>query len=79
MATVVPPPNKKQKIAAEEKIQAQEKAKQIPNGQGNVTVQFIDQSNGESTGNPISIPVADATTRNLEQLLNTLQRNVRVP
>lgn len=79
MATVVPPPNKKQKIAAEEKAYSQEEANRIPEGQGNVTVQFINQSNGESTGAPISIPVADATVRNLEQLLNTLQRNVCVP
>ena len=79
MATIAPPPNKRQKVAISEKAQAKEEASLIPAGLGNVTVQFVDTTNGQSTGAPIAIPVSDSTVKNLEQLLNTLQRNVGGP
>lgn len=79
MATVLPPPSKRQKVALAEKKVAEEADRQIPEDLGNVTVQFVDQTNGQVTGAPIAIPVAEATSSNLEQLLNTLQRNVGVP
>ena len=77
MATVLPPPNKRQRTAIAEKAREQQNIDQIPENLGSIRVQFYDQANsGEATGAPISIPVADATVRNLELLLNTLQRNV---
>lgn len=79
MATTIPPPNKRQKVAITEKKIAEEADQQIPANLGNVTVQFVDQTNGHSTGAPIAIPITDATSKNLEHLLNTLQRNVGVP
>ena len=79
MATVVPPPSKRQKVALAEKKVAEEADRQIPEDLGSVTIQFVDQTNGQVTGAPIAIPVAEATSSNLEQLLNTLQRNVGVP
>ena len=79
MSTTIPPPNKRQKIVAAEKAQAQQEASIIPEGAGNITVQFVDQTTGQSVHAPIAIAVSNSTVRNLEQLLNTLQRNVGGP
>ena len=79
MATTLPPPSKRQKIAKAEKVRAVQEASVIPDDLGSVRVQFVDQSTGQSLGAPVSIPVADATVKNLELLLNTLQRNVGGP
>jgi len=73
MATVLPPPSKRQKLAADqEKLDLTEQAK-IPDGLGSVRVQFIDQATGQPTAGAISIPIAQATTKNLEVLLNSIQ------
>ena len=48
----------------------------VPDDIGNVRVQFIDQSSGNATGPAVTIPIADASIKNLETLLNTLQGNV---
>ena len=79
MATAIPPPSKRQKIHIAEKAQAKQEASIIPSDLGSIRVQFVDQASGKSSGAPVSIPVADATVRNLELLLNTLQRNVGGP
>lgn len=76
MATVVPPPSKRQKTEALEKTQSLQEADTIPSGLGNIRLQFNDQSSGQAVGAPIQVPVEDATLRNLELLLNTLQGNV---
>ena len=76
MATVVPPPSKRQKTAVAEKSREQQSVEDIPSGLGSIRVQFNDQSTGQSIGAPISVPVVDATVKNLELLLNTIQRNV---
>ena len=76
MATVLPPPNKKQRIAAEnEKVQEEENSR-IPEGLGSVRIQFVDQASGRPTGAPVAIPVAQANVKNLELLLNSLQGQV---
>lgn len=77
MATVLPPPSKRLKLEAAERAREQQDAGGIPDGLGSVRVQFIDQTTGKATGGPVSIPVADATVKNLELLLNSLQGNVR--
>lgn len=76
MATLVPPPSKRQKTEVAEKSREQQSVESIPSDLGSIRVQFNDQSTGQPFGAPISVPVADATARNLELLLNTLQRNV---
>ena len=76
MATVLPPPSKRHKTAIAERSREQQDVAGIPEGLGSIRVQFYDQSNGKSTGGPVSIPVADATVKNLELLVNSLQGNV---
>lgn len=75
MATVPPPPSKRQKTAEAEKAREQQSVESIPEGLGSIRVQFSNQSNGENVGAPVSVPVTDATVKNLELLLNTLQGN----
>lgn len=76
MATVVPPPSKRQKVAAAEKAERAIESARIPEDLGSVRVQFVDQSTGKTTGPVVSVPVKDATVKNLEALLNTIQGNV---
>ncbi|MCJ1227508.1 hypothetical protein MMC12_004164 [Toensbergia leucococca] len=75
MATVLPPPSKRLRTANAEKAREQQNIQTIPEDLGSIRVQFIDQSTGQSAAAPVSIPVADATVKNLELLLNTLQNN----
>ena len=75
MATVLPPPSKKQRTATAEKAKQQQSIATIPET-GQIRVQFFDQANGQSFREPFYIPIADATVKNLELLLNTLQNNV---
>ncbi len=79
MATILPPPSKRVKTAAADKAREQQDVGGPSDDLGSVRVQFFDQATGNSTGAPVSIPVVDATVKNLELLLNTLQGNVRLP
>lgn len=79
MATVLPPPSKRQRTTIAAKAHEQQNVDTIPSDLGSVRVHFFDQSTGQSTGAPVAIAVADATVKNLELLLNTLQGNVGVP
>lgn len=79
MATLLPPPSKRQKVAQAEKAREQQEIQSIPSDLGSVRVQFYDQATGNATGPAVSVPVADANVKNLETLLNTLQGNVRIP
>lgn len=76
MATVLPPPSKRQRIEASEKARVQAEAREIPDGLGSVRVQFVDQSTGDGSGPAIAVPIANATVKNLETLLNSIQGNV---
>ncbi len=76
MATVLPPPSKRQRLEASEKARIQAEANEIPNGLGSVRVQFVDQSTGSGTGPAIAVPIENATVKNLELLLNSIQGNV---
>ena len=78
MATLLPPPSKRQKTEIAEKARVQQELQGIPEDLGSVRVQFFDQATGLATGPAVSVPVADATVKNLETLLNTLQGNVRM-
>ncbi|GAD93940.1 WD repeat protein [Paecilomyces variotii No. 5] len=82
MATVFPPPSKRQKREIAERAQQQQEVQAIPENLGNVRVQFFDQATGKPTGPAVAVPVANANVKNLETLLNTLQgndENERVP
>lgn len=79
MATIIPPLSKRQRTAVAEKSREQQDIDTIPEDLGSIRVQFTDQATGQASGAPVSIPVADATVKNLELLLNTLQRHVCGP
>lgn len=76
MATVLPPPTKRQRTATAIKAKEQQDIDSIPEHLGSVRVQFHDHATGQPVGPPVSVPVADATVANLELLLNTLQGHV---
>ena len=76
MATVQPPPNKRQKTAAADQARLKAAQDEIPSDIGSVRVQFRDSCTGENTGPVVTIPVKNATAKNLETLLNALQGNV---
>ncbi|EKV09804.1 Ribosome biogenesis protein Rsa4, putative [Penicillium digitatum] len=75
MATLYPPPSKRQKLVQADKAREQQEIESIPSDLGSVRVQFFDQATGQPTGPAVSVPVADANVKNLETLLNTLQGN----
>ena len=80
MATAVPPPNKRQRTLIAEKAREQQEIDIIPEDLGSIRVLFYDQAtDGQASGAPVTVPVANATVKNLELLLNTLQGNVGGP
>ena len=80
MATLIPPPSKRQRTADAEKAREQQDIDTIPKDLGSIRVLFYDQATGSQvSGAPISVPVADASVKNLELLLNTIQGNVGGP
>lgn len=76
MATVLPPPSKRQKLAAAIEQKEQVERDRIPDDLGSIRVQFVDQATGKTTGAPVSLPIAQANVKNLELLLNSLQGQV---
>ena len=76
MATLLPPPSKRQRTENAERARLQQEIQSIPENLGSIRVQFFDQATGSATGPAVSVPVADASVKNLETLLNTLQGNV---
>ncbi len=76
MATVLPPPSKRQRVEASERAREQQDV-EIPPAAGSLRVQFFDEISGLPIGQgPILVPLADANPKNLELLLNTLQGHV---
>lgn len=57
MATIVPPPSKRQKLAVAQKDIQHAEDLATPEGLGSVRVQFVDQSNGNATGPVVSVPL----------------------
>ncbi|OWP03876.1 hypothetical protein B2J93_1634 [Marssonina coronariae] len=73
MATVLPPPSKRQRTDAADKARAQQDIEDTPKDAGSLRIQFFDEITGLPIGQgPVLIPVADATPKNLELLLNAL-------
>lgn len=79
MATLLPPPSKRQRLDTAEKARHQQEIQNIPENLGSIRVQFFDQTTGNATGPAVAVPIADTTVKNLETLLNTLQGNVGMP
>lgn len=78
MATVLPPPSKRQRTDAADRARQQQDVEVIPSDAGSLRLQFYDETTGLPIGQgPVLVPVADATPKNLELLLNTLQGHVR--
>ncbi|KAL1956146.1 hypothetical protein VTO42DRAFT_7581 [Malbranchea cinnamomea] len=75
MATLFPPPSKRQRLEAAEKSRKQQEIETVPTDLGSIRVQFFDQATGKATGPAVAVPIADASVKNLELLLNTLQGN----
>lgn len=74
MATVVPPPSKRQKLAASEKSRLQQDLEVIPDDAGSLKFRFYDEITGLPIGDgPILVSIADATPKNLEALANQMQ------
>lgn len=77
MATVVPPPSKRQRTEAANRAREQQDIEEIPSDAGSLRLQFFDETTGLPIGDgPVLVPVADANPKNLELLLNTLQGHV---
>ncbi|KAI1264272.1 soluble quino protein glucose/sorbosone dehydrogenase [Xylariaceae sp. FL1019] len=71
MATVLPPPSKRQKREALERSQIQQDVTSKAIEAGSFKARFVDPD-GNSLADTIEIPLADATERNVSALLNTL-------
>lgn len=77
MATVLPPPSKRQRTAAAERAGKQQEPEAIPENLGSIRVHFTDSITGNAVGNgPVLIPVADANVKNLELLVNSILGHV---
>ncbi|KAI0459330.1 soluble quino protein glucose/sorbosone dehydrogenase [Xylaria acuta] len=75
MATVVPPPSKRQKREALERSQIQQDVASTT-VVGSIRARFLD-SEGKELAETVEIPLADATERNVSSLLNTLLQRDR--
>ena len=79
MSTVLPPPSKRQRTDAADRARQQQDIEVIPSDAGSLRIQFFDETTGLPIGQgPVLVPVADATPKNLELLLNALQGHVRM-
>ncbi len=70
MATVPPPPSKKQKTLESARAAEQQDTPQVV--QGNVRLRFYDSSNDEPLGPSVLVPIAQASHKNLNLLVNNL-------
>lgn len=78
MATILPPPSKRQKLAASERSREQQDVTEtVPEGAGSLKIRFYDEKTGLPIGeSAILVPVSEATTSNLELIANRLQGHV---
>ncbi|RFU30598.1 hypothetical protein B7463_g5755, partial [Scytalidium lignicola] len=76
MATVLPPPNKRQRTEASERARTQHTVTELPADAGSIRIQFYDEVTGLPMGDaPVLVPLAEATPKNLNLLLNALLGN----
>jgi ribosome assembly protein 4 len=77
MATVVPPPSKRQKRDELERSKVQQDVTIAASGPpGSFKARFLD-GDGKQMADVIEVPLADASEKNLSLLLNTLLARVR--
>ena len=77
MATVAPPPSKRQRRENLERSQVQQDVTATDSKDfGSFKARFVD-SDGNQMAGVVEIPVADATEKNVSLLLNTLLGRVR--
>lgn len=77
MSTVLPPPSKRQRTDAAGKARVQQDLEEVPADAGSLRLQFYDETTGLPIGQgPVLVPVADATPKNLELLVNALLGHV---
>lgn len=76
MATVLPPPSKRQKRVHLEQTQVQQEAltNEVPHDAGSIRVQFVDARTGEKDGGPVLIPLVTSNIKTLNQLANHIAR-----
>ncbi|KAI0877593.1 soluble quino protein glucose/sorbosone dehydrogenase [Hypoxylon argillaceum] len=75
MATVIPPPSKRQRREALERSQIQQDVTPATIT-GSIRARFVD-SEGKELAETVEIPLADATEKNVSSLLNTLLQRDR--
>jgi ribosome assembly protein 4 len=76
MATVLPPPSKRQKRENLERTQVQHDVTAAAQGPaGSFKARFLD-GDGKQMADVIEVPLADASEKNLSLLLNTLMARV---
>ncbi|KAF2456643.1 WD repeat-containing protein 5B [Lineolata rhizophorae] len=74
MATLVPPPSKRQKLTASNLAKHQQDVPTAPPADlGEVRIQFVDRSTGTPQGDSVLVPLSQATTRNLALLVNSIE------
>lgn len=79
MATVVPPPSKRQKRETLARTQTQQDVDAVTPGlEGSFKARFVD-GDGQQLAEVIEVPLADASEKNLTLLLNTLLGKVNQP
>jgi len=77
MTTVLPPLSKRQRLEKWEKSKEQQDINDVPADAGSLRLQFVDERTGTPIGGgPVLVPVADATPKNLELLVNKLLGHV---
>lgn len=74
MATVLPPPSKRQRREILERSQVQQDVTSAAIT-GSIRARFVD-SEGKELAETVEIPLADATEKNVSSLLNTLLQRV---
>ncbi|KAF2157117.1 WD40 repeat-like protein [Myriangium duriaei CBS 260.36] len=70
MATVLPPPSKRQRTQAAQRARDQVSPEQIPDGLQRI--QFRDADSGQAQGSVVTLSLSDLTPQNLSLLLNSL-------
>lgn len=71
MATVLPPPSKRQKRETLEKSRVQQDIEEPPSDES-IRIRFVDDLGLPIVDGPVLVPIADAHPKNLNILLNTL-------
>lgn len=77
MATVFPPPSKRQRREGLQRTQVQQDVSATNGPAGSFKALFLDGDGKQVTDNVVEVPLADASEKNLSLLVNTLLARVR--